>query len=168
MISVLSSVLSYVSYIIVHFVCFVLTVCLFSKLFLYVDLYLNVVLLLICYSCFLSAWYCVRLLYSMFFFFFKQNTAYEWRISDWSSDVCFFRSRPQPPGVGLASDPGGLPAGHRRGLVRAAGHVVDAQRAAGAGPRRLRDDAHAAQPAGRPPDGRAGLDRRRDGAGAGD
>src|SRR3546814_7968212 len=22
------------------------------------------------------------------FFFFKQNTAYEWRISDWSSDVC--------------------------------------------------------------------------------
>src|SRR3546814_4068286 len=23
-----------------------------------------------------------------FFFFFKQNTAYEWRISDWSSDVC--------------------------------------------------------------------------------
>src|SRR3546814_4768510 len=25
---------------------------------------------------------------SFFFFFFKQNTAYEWRISDWSSDVC--------------------------------------------------------------------------------
>src|SRR3546814_7666467 len=24
----------------------------------------------------------------MFFFFFKQKTAYEWRISDWSSDVC--------------------------------------------------------------------------------
>src|SRR3546814_9864317 len=23
-----------------------------------------------------------------FFFFFKQKTAYEWRISDWSSDVC--------------------------------------------------------------------------------
>src|SRR3546814_7528893 len=76
--------------------------------------------------------------------------------------------RPQPPGVGLAADPGGLPAGHRRGLVRAAGHGVDAQRAAGAGPRRLRDDAHAAQPAGRPPDGRARLDRRRGGAGAGD
>src|SRR3546814_4436037 len=28
---------------------------------------------------------CVRLLY---FFFFKQKTAYEMRISDWSSDVC--------------------------------------------------------------------------------
>src|SRR3546814_9550692 len=28
---------------------------------------------------------CVR---SVFFFFFKQKTAYEMRISDWSSDVC--------------------------------------------------------------------------------
>src|SRR3546814_3263989 len=26
--------------------------------------------------------------YSWFFFFFKQRTAYEMRISDWSSDVC--------------------------------------------------------------------------------
>src|SRR3546814_4225642 len=25
-------------------------------------------------------------------FFFKQKTAYEMRISDWSSDVCFFRA----------------------------------------------------------------------------
>src|SRR3546814_5577498 len=30
--------------------------------------------------CFLCVWY--------FFFFFKQKTAYEMRISDWSSDVC--------------------------------------------------------------------------------
>src|SRR3546814_5689149 len=29
-----------------------------------------------------------RLLCSLFFFFFKQKTAYEMRISDWSSDVC--------------------------------------------------------------------------------
>src|SRR3546814_2929644 len=29
-------------------------------------------------------WYC----YVVFFFFFKQKTAYEMRISDWSSDVC--------------------------------------------------------------------------------
>src|SRR3546814_2442746 len=28
------------------------------------------------------------LLYDFFFFFFKQKTAYEMRISDWSSDVC--------------------------------------------------------------------------------
>src|SRR3546814_9824353 len=27
-------------------------------------------------------------MYVMFFFFFKQKTAYEMRISDWSSDVC--------------------------------------------------------------------------------
>src|SRR3546814_6361900 len=26
--------------------------------------------------------------YNLFFFFFKQKTAYEMRISDWSSDVC--------------------------------------------------------------------------------
>src|SRR3546814_11257514 len=34
-----------------------------------------------CVTCFLS--YCY-----LFFFFFKQKTAYEMRISDWSSDVC--------------------------------------------------------------------------------
>src|SRR3546814_10836359 len=28
------------------------------------------------------------LLYFVYFFFFKQKTAYEMRISDWSSDVC--------------------------------------------------------------------------------
>src|SRR3546814_8454464 len=28
----------------------------------------------------------------VYFLFFKQKTAYEMRISDWSSDVCFFRS----------------------------------------------------------------------------
>src|SRR3546814_1867642 len=30
----------------------------------------------------------LSLLYFDFFFFFKQKTAYEMRISDWSSDVC--------------------------------------------------------------------------------
>src|SRR3546814_3665912 len=29
-----------------------------------------------------------HVLYVVFFFFFKQKTAYEMRISDWSSDVC--------------------------------------------------------------------------------
>src|SRR3546814_8265456 len=29
------------------------------------------------------------MLYVFVFFFFKQKTAYEMRISDWSSDVCF-------------------------------------------------------------------------------
>src|SRR3546814_1000852 len=32
--------------------------------------------------------YRIFMLYLMFFFFFKQKTAYEMRISDWSSDVC--------------------------------------------------------------------------------
>src|SRR3546814_4932314 len=31
---------------------------------------------------------CVLLVCFFFFFFFKQKTAYEMRISDWSSDVC--------------------------------------------------------------------------------
>src|SRR3546814_7685216 len=31
---------------------------------------------------------CVYVLYGCVFFFFKQKTAYEMRISDWSSDVC--------------------------------------------------------------------------------
>src|SRR3546814_1379963 len=53
-------------------------------------------------------------MFCMFFFFFKQKTAYEMRISDWSSDVCssdlggreITRSRPSAhrrepyPGVG--------------------------------------------------------------------
>src|SRR3546814_6768086 len=32
--------------------------------------------------------YPLCLLFFFFFFFFKQKTAYEMRISDWSSDVC--------------------------------------------------------------------------------
>src|SRR3546814_9939073 len=32
--------------------------------------------------------YCIDCVLSQFFFFFKQKTAYEMRISDWSSDVC--------------------------------------------------------------------------------
>src|SRR3546814_10538714 len=31
---------------------------------------------------------CCVLCFAVFFFFFKQKTAYEMRISDWSSDVC--------------------------------------------------------------------------------
>src|SRR3546814_7906161 len=31
---------------------------------------------------------CLYIIVSLFFFFFKQKTAYEMRISDWSSDVC--------------------------------------------------------------------------------
>src|SRR3546814_7342533 len=38
----------------------------------------------------------VCLVFIIFFFFFKQKTAYEMRISDWSSDVC--SSDLRPPG----------------------------------------------------------------------
>src|SRR3546814_6026609 len=39
-----------------------------------------------------------------FFFFFKQKTAYELRISDWSSDVCSSDLHgPRPPGSSPAS-----------------------------------------------------------------
>src|SRR5690606_15136638 len=75
--------------------------------------------------------------------------------------------RPQAPGVGFARDPGRLPAGDRLGLVRAAGDGVDARRAAGPGPDGVRADVRTAQPAGRPADGRPGLDRRLGGAVAG-
>src|SRR3546814_10490321 len=47
-----------------------------------------------CYSCFVLVYgrcdvlFCVSLWMFRLFFFFKQKTAYEMRISDWSSDVC--------------------------------------------------------------------------------
>src|SRR3546814_10553860 len=46
-----------------------------------------------------------------FFFFFKQKTAYELRISDWSADVC---SSDLPVGVGEAPVLRGLGRGGRR------------------------------------------------------
>src|SRR3546814_1910298 len=64
------------------------------------------------------------------FFFFKQKTAYEMRISDWSSDVCssdLCRTRPPPPGSRPGQGRGsrrrgrGGPAPARRGGGTAAG-----------------------------------------------
>src|SRR3546814_6292757 len=53
----------------------------------------------------------------MFIVFFKRNTAYEMRISDWSSDVVLFRSD-SPAYLGAAmvtsSDPGPDPRGNPR------------------------------------------------------
>src|SRR3546814_3251277 len=42
-------------------------------------------------------------MYKLFFVFFKQKTAYEMRISDWSSDVCSSDLRLQRHSVGLAA-----------------------------------------------------------------
>src|SRR3546814_2898668 len=61
------------------------------------------------------------------FFFFKQKTAYEMRISDWSSDVCSSDLRPE---VGRAD--GAVQPARLRGRVRVDGDA-DVRRRAGAG-----------------------------------
>src|SRR3546814_12681617 len=55
-----------------------------------------------------------------FFFFFKQKTAYEMRISDWSSDVCSSDLQTDAVGLGVVvgRDPGGA---HRRALAHQIG-----------------------------------------------
>src|SRR3546814_6300163 len=53
----------------------------------------------------------------LFFFFFKQKTAYEMRISDWSSDVC-------------SSDLGLAPAAFAQDLVKPATHFGLGERVA--------------------------------------
>src|SRR3546814_14473723 len=53
-----------------------------------------VVFLLALIVCVLSAMYVIDVL--CLFFFFKQKTAYEMRISDWSSDVCSSDLAPRP------------------------------------------------------------------------
>src|SRR3546814_6165694 len=49
--------------------------------------FLRLFVLLCLYVVFLVL-FCLLLYFVYFFFFFKQKTAYEMRISDWSSDVC--------------------------------------------------------------------------------
>src|SRR3546814_8466968 len=50
----------------------------------------------------------------MYLFFFKQKTAYEMRISDWSSDVCSSDLGEEPAGADLHRDARFGRAGHRR------------------------------------------------------
>src|SRR3546814_12274011 len=106
-----------------------------------------------------------------FLFFFKQKTAYEMRISDWSSDVCssdlalaaaHAQSRPRCLAAGRDRLRGGPDAGPHRG---AAGPRGDVRAAEPAGPRG-RDALRGAPAAGldrplRPPPARAGLRLRR-------
>src|SRR3546814_11892159 len=92
--------------------------------------------------------YSILCMYSFFFFFFfKQKTAYEMRISDWSSDVCYsdltrnlssarHRSRgPQilDPAVGAAADE--HPVEPRPGNRRARSQVHIGERPLGRGSR---------------------------------
>src|SRR3546814_16955248 len=79
----------------------------------------------------------------VYFFFFKQKTAYEMRISDWSSDVC---SSDLPAAAGRAA----APAGSARSRPRRTGARRRPPRpAAGYGPARGRDSADPPSP--RPP-----------------
>src|SRR3546814_5299665 len=48
-----------------------------------VIVYMYLVVVVVCVVCF-----AIFVCHCFFFFFFKQKTAYEMRISDWSSDVC--------------------------------------------------------------------------------
>src|SRR3546814_9978047 len=61
-------------------------------------------------------------MYVGLFFFFKQKTAYEMRISDWSSDVCSSDLRLADRAVDLADDDAAVFPG-----VAGGGDVIDAQ-----------------------------------------
>src|SRR3546814_1689743 len=81
-----------------------------------------------------AEYYFVLCFYSVYlFFFFKQKTAYEMRISDWSSDVCSSdlgcRWQRADRGMDTAAR---APGGRRYRRRAAAGHVA-ARRAAGEG-----------------------------------
>src|SRR3546814_8503320 len=52
-----------------------------------VRLYCVLFYVILDYECYCCVWFCWLFEY-LFCFFFKQKTAYEMRISDWSSDVC--------------------------------------------------------------------------------
>src|SRR3546814_10118129 len=53
-----------------------------------------------CFTCILACIVFIRLVLCVCFFFFKQKTAYEMRISDWSSDVCSSDLDPTQPFAG--------------------------------------------------------------------
>src|SRR3546814_1879075 len=84
--------------------------------------------------------------FTYFFFFFKQKTAYEMRISDWSSDVCSSDLRIIEI-VGLLIDVTGAQAHVDAALLAFDG---EAARTGEAGRQRLRA-AHAAEPGGEYP-----------------
>src|SRR3546814_5206190 len=73
--------------------------------------------------------FCLCLVYGIlfvFFFFFKQKTAYEMRISDWSSDVCSSDLLEQAVDVGGSDQVGAADhMGHpHRGIVERAREMI--------------------------------------------
>src|SRR3546814_11168782 len=77
---------------------------------------------------------------SVCFVFFKQKTAYEMRISDWSSDVCSSVLRPRPGKRGRGRDRTDAAAALRHRLFPLRQRARDPARpaAGGPGPRRSR------------------------------
>src|SRR3546814_7443418 len=68
------------------------------------------------------------------FFFFKQKTAYEMRISDWSSDVCSSDLRPADPDPArkqAAGKDGEIPGRDREGARSGRGQPVEQIEAGG-------------------------------------
>src|SRR3546814_6838050 len=78
---------------------------------------------------------CVNLLCVFLFFFFKQKTAYEMRISDWSSDVCssdLLLQRPVPnrkADAEAGNSPGVLTGPERRAKGKVQGDLAAEQTA---------------------------------------
>src|SRR3546814_1683744 len=74
----------------------------------------------------------------VYFFFFKQKTAYEMRISDWSSDVCSSDLGSIPAGAGEPSSAAGTPGStrvHPRGCGGAQTYGLESHRIEGPSPR---------------------------------
>src|SRR3546814_17235346 len=116
---------------------------------------------MICY--FMLSFGC-QFCYSIFFFFFKQKTAYEMRISDWSSDVCSSDlPRPARPSrsaslIGVAAPAMRERARHGGDHVERGADDADADRLVGP-PLRARAQHHAEH---RPPNTRDARRRHRD------
>src|SRR3546814_8138838 len=95
------------------------------------------------------------------FFFFKQKTAYEMRISDWSSDVCSSdlrlarpwryagraprQHRRADPPRSRASRSAGVPAASRRGGSDPSRHIGSASACGGSASRSSRSEEHTSE-----------------------
>src|SRR3546814_15360434 len=69
--------------------------------------------------------YCLSVDILIFVFFFKQKTAYEMRISDWSSDVCSSDLLRQPAAHHLLVQLGQLPREGRRPVAQHGDGILD-------------------------------------------
>src|SRR3546814_15665829 len=71
----------------------------------------------------------IKCLFYLFVFFFKQKTAYEMRISDWSSDVCSSDLQVAQAGEGAGGDVRRQGSGEDEGGGEAAHEIAECRRA---------------------------------------